>query len=128
MKRALFLLTVFVVLPVLAMFCVYQVALMTYASETVAQDENTPSLQADHDFYMMSQTEHLAKAKGLCQQGASRDQLFQARRHLVTIPIGAPEYGEAMSLLAQIENSMKPERGQGSEIRGQGRKSTAGGR
>jgi len=108
MKRALLLLTLFVVLPVFGMFCVYQIALSTSASETLSLDENTPSLKADRDFYMMSQTEHLAKAKGLCQKGASSEQLFQARRHLVTIPIGAPEYAEAMSLLGQIEKTIRP--------------------
>ena len=108
MKRALFLLTLFVVLPILAMVSVYQIAISTSASDAVATEENTSSLKADRDFYMMSQTEHLAKAKQLYDEKASKEQLFQARQHLVSIPIGAPEYAEAMSLLGQIEKIVRP--------------------
>ena len=108
MKRALFLILVFIVFPVITMAVIFELAQMKSTSDLSAQDANVTSLKADHDFYMMSQTEHLKKGMELCKGNPSMDQLFQARHHLVSIPVEAPEYSEAMSLLGQIEIAVRP--------------------
>ena len=107
MKRALFFLVLFIILPSVATALVYEFAEMQAAPDLSARDTNVPAIKADRDFYMMSQTEHLAKARQLCNGNASKEQLFLARHHLVSISIGTPEYAEAISLLGQIEKTIR---------------------